>query len=89
VPAKANLQPARLARFLDLNQPKSRYVECMKQGTFVTLLGLALAASAIAAAASTPPLSPTAQATPVATPSSMASLMPAPSPSPASTMKPN
>jgi hypothetical protein len=42
----------------------------MKQGTFLTILGLALAASAIAAAASTPVFGPAAQATPpVATPS--------------------
>jgi hypothetical protein len=54
----------------------------MKQGTFVTIFGLALAGSAIAATASTQAISaPAGQATPVATPSSLASMMPNPGPS--------
>jgi hypothetical protein len=69
----------------------------MRQGTFVTILGLALAASAIAAAASTPrstpAFGPAGQATPpVATPPApipSGSMGPMASPSPMSKMKPS
>jgi hypothetical protein len=61
----------------------------MKQGTFLSILGLALAGSAIAATASTQAISSPAagsqvaqaQATPLPTPSGLASMMPNPGPS--------
>ncbi len=82
-----------LARSLDLTALNRGKEDTMKQGTFVTILGLALAASAIAAGASTS-YGPAAQATPPVTtpipsPSGMASMQPMMSPSPMSTMKPS
>jgi hypothetical protein len=52
----------------------------MKQGLLVTIFGLALAATAIAATSAPRINGPTAQVTPLPTPSGMASMMPEPSP---------